>query len=282
MKLYVEKEKVIYEDGDTINVPLTLDCGQAFRWKKCGENSFCAPIGDDVITVSYDNKKIEFSSMCDPDNLKETVAEYFDLYRDYTKIESTIKKDKYVAEGMEICRGIRILKQQPFEALISFIISQNNNVPRIKGIIDTLCRNFGNELSEGLFSFPKPETLAKLTEEDLAVLHSGYRAAYIIDASQKVYSGEINLDILANLDDNICKEKLLSIKGVGGKVAACVMLFGLGKLNAFPMDVWMKRVVKILYSDNPDFISSFGGYAGVAQQYLFVLARIEKYLEKFN
>lgn len=282
MKLYTQGNSVIYEDGDMINIPLTLDCGQAFRWKECGENMFRAPVKGHVITVSQTGGRIEFSSSCGADTLKALVTEYFDLNRNYTGIEKIISKDRYVAEGMQTCRGIRILRQDPFEALISFIISQNNNVPRIKGIIETLCRSFGRELEYGLYSFPEPETLANLTEEDLAVLHSGYRAAYIIDASKKVVSGEINLDILSSVDDNICNEKLLSIKGVGGKVAACVMLFGLGKLNAFPMDVWMKRVVKVLYPDSPDFISSFEGYAGVAQQYLFVLARMEKYLDKFN
>ena len=275
-------EKGIYcEPTGEINLPLTLDCGQAFRWKGVG-SGFRAAIGDKLVHVRCEGKGLLFSSQCDKSCLAETVTEYFDLDRDYTEIESLISADAYVAEAMQSCKGIRILKQQPFEALISFIISQNNNVPRIKNIIETLCCTFGNELADGVYSFPEPKRLAILSEQELAPLRCGYRARYIIEAANKVASGELDLEAAAKADEEECMRMLKSVTGVGDKVAACVMLFGLGKLDAFPLDVWMKRVVKILYSEVSDVKSLFGGYSGVAQQYLFVLARQEKYLEKFK
>lgn len=223
-----------------------------------------------------------FSADCELDALEQTVTEYFDLDRDYSEIERVISADGYVAEAMKSCKGIRILKQKPFEALISFIISQNNNVPRIKNIIEALCSTFGEELSDGIFSFPEPDRLAALGQEELASLRCGYRARYIIEAAKKVASGELDLEAAAKADEEKCMSMLKSITGVGDKVAACVMLFGLGRLDSFPLDVWMKRVVRTLYSEVSDVRSLFGGYSGVAQQYLFVLARQEKYLDKFK
>ena len=267
-------------DAAGINLPLTLDCGQAFRWRPRGEG-FRAAVGDKLITVAESGGELLFSADCEPDALAAAVTAYFDLDRDYAEIERVISSDSYVAEAMKTCRGLRILKQEPFEALISFIISQNNNVPRIKNIVETLCGCFGEELADGVSSFPTPERLASLNEEDLAPLRCGYRARYIIEASKKVASGELDLDAAAVAEEEACMLALKGITGVGDKVAACVMLYGLGRLDSFPMDVWMKRVVRVLY-EGADVRGIFGGYAGVAQQYLFVLARQEKYLDKFS
>ena len=264
-----------------INLPLTLDCGQAFRWRRHGDG-FRAAVGDKLITVSERPDGLCFSAECDADALAAAVASYFDLDRDYAEIERIISADPYVAEAMNTCRGLRILKQEPFEALISFIISQNNNVPRIKNIVETLCGRFGAPLGDGISSFPAAEKLASLSEDDLAPLRCGYRARYIIEAARKVASGELDLDAAAEADEDSCMLALKGVTGVGDKVAACVMLYGLGRLDSFPMDVWMKRVVRVLYEGDPDVRARFGGYAGVAQQYLFVLARQEKYLDKFG
>ncbi len=279
---FERKEKGIYcELADGINLPLTLDCGQAFRWRPEGDG-FRAAVGDNLISVREEGRGLLFSADCASDALEQTVTTYFDLDRDYALIEKTIASDGYVAEAMKTCKGIRILKQDPFEALISFIISQNNNVPRIKGIIEALCDAFGERLSDDVSSFPSAEKLAKLSESELAPLRCGYRARYIIDAAKKVASGELDLEVATKADEQTCMEMLKKVMGVGDKVAACVMLFGLGRLDSFPLDVWMKRVVKVLYSEVDDVRLLFGGYSGVAQQYLFVLARQEKYLDKFN
>ena len=264
-----------------MNLPLTLDCGQAFRWRPQGAG-FRAAVGDKLITVEERGEGLFFSADCEPDELAAAVTAYFDLDRDYGEIERVISADAYVAEAMKTCRGLRILKQEPFEALISFIISQNNNVPRIKKIVETLCGCFGEPLGDGIYSFPAAERLASLEEADLDPLRCGYRARYIIEAAQKVASGELDLDSAAEADEDACMRALKGVTGIGDKVAACVMLYGLGRLDSFPMDVWLKRVVKVLYDGDLDVHGHFGGYAGVAQQYLFVLARQEKYLDKFD
>ena len=268
-------------DPSGINLPLTLDCGQAFRWRPCGDG-FRAAVGDKLITVAKCEDGLCFSADCDPEALAAAVTSYFDLDRDYAEIERVISADPYVAEAMKTCRGLRILKQEPFEALVSFIISQNNNVPRIKNIVETLCGCFGEPLGDGVSSFPTAERLASLDEDDLAPLRCGYRARYIIEAARKVASGELDLAAAAEADEGSCMLALKGVTGVGDKVAACVMLYGLGRLDSFPMDVWMKRVVRVLYDGAIDVHGHFGGYAGVAQQYLFVLARQEKYLDKFG
>ncbi|MBO4934109.1 MAG: DNA-3-methyladenine glycosylase 2 family protein [Clostridia bacterium] len=271
----------IYCGSCGINLPLTLDCGQAFRWRPYGDG-FRAAVGDKLITVAERAGGLFFSADCDTGLLAAAVTSYFDLDRDYAEIERVISADPYVAEAMNTCRGLRILKQEPFEALISFIISQNNNVPRIKNIVETLCGCFGTPLGDGISSFPSAEKLASLSEEDLAPLRCGYRARYIIEAARKVASGELDLSAAAAADEETCMLALKGVTGVGDKVAACVMLYGLGRLDSFPMDVWMKRVVRVLYDGSIDVRGHFGGYAGVAQQYLFVLARQEKYLDRFG
>ena len=281
MRFEYAENGIYCEPKGGINLPLTLDCGQAFRWREGGAG-FRAPVGDILVTVSESGNGLLFSADGDLDALAAAVTEYFDLDRDYGKIERTISADAYVKEAMLTCRGLRILRQEPFEALISFIISQNNNVPRIKKIIETLCGCFGKPLADGVNAFPDAETLAALDEADLAPLHCGYRARYIIEAARKTASGELDLGYAAKCGEDECADILKSVTGVGDKVAACVMLFGLGRLDSFPMDVWMKRVVKVLYGGDPDVRERFGGYAGVAQQYLFVLARQEKYLDRFN
>lgn len=281
MGFAIAENGIIIEPKGGINLPLTLDCGQAFRWREV-EGGFRAPVGNKLVTVAENEDGLFFSADCEPEALAAAVTEYFDLDRDYGEIERVISADPYVAEAMKTCRGLRILKQPPFEALISFIISQNNNVPRIKGIVEKLCGCFGELIGDGVYSFPSAERLASLSEDDLAPLRCGYRARYIIEAARKVASGELDLDAAAEAEEGACIRALKGVTGIGDKVAACVMLYGLGKLDSFPMDVWMKRVVKVLYDGASDVRERFGGYAGIAQQYLFVLARQEKYLDKFG
>ena len=281
MRFETAENGIYCEPKGRINHPLTLDCGQAFRWRET-EGGFRAPVGDKLVTVSESGNGLLFSADCEPEALADAVTGYFDLDRDYARIERVISADAYVKEAMQTCSGLRILKQPPFEALISFIISQNNNVPRIKKIIDKLCGCFGKPLADGVNAFPDAKTLAALDETDLEPLHCGYRARYIIEAARKVASGELDLGYAAECEEDECVSALKGVTGVGDKVAACVMLYGLGRLDCFPMDVWMKRVVKVLYDGDPCVKERFGGYAGVAQQYLFVLARQEKYLEKFS
>jgi N-glycosylase/DNA lyase len=171
--------------------------------------------------------------------------------------------------------GIRILRQDKWEALCSFIISQCNNIPRIKKIVETLCSTFGDPVElngKTFYTFPSADRVASLEAEDLAPLRCGYRAPYIIDAARAVASGELNLEELSRKDFNTALKTLKSLNGVGDKVANCVILFGLCMLNAFPIDVWMKKAIKEHYGDGFD-PKIFGDYAGIAQQYMFYYAR---------
>jgi N-glycosylase/DNA lyase len=191
--------------------------------------------------------------------------EFFDLKRDYAALSESYE-DEHLVKACSQFPGIRILKQDEWEAICSFIISANNNIPRIKGIIKRLCESFGEDTGNG-FSFPAPEKLCDLTPDDLAPIRSGFRAKYIIDAAKKLTSGEVDIEKIKALPFDDAKAELLKIKGVGEKVAQCALLYGFGRVEAFPRDVWVKRIVEELYPDGlPECIK---GSEGIAQQYLF-------------
>ena len=203
---------------------------------------------------------------------KEYWTVYFDCSTDYEKIIEQFSADSVLKEASQQNRGIRILRQEPFETLISFIISQNNNIKRIAGIIDRLCAGFGDRIGTnsdggGVYAFPSAEALAGLSESDLAPLRAGFRARYILDAARKVQSGEIDLDGIYDMSYEDAKAHLKTITGVGDKVADCVLLFAYHKTEAFPSDVWIKRIVAEYYADG--LPECMGDYRGIAQQYLF-------------
>lgn len=249
----------------------TLMCGQCFRFKENADGSFTGIAYGKVITLSKTGDTLVlYTNEADFLNIW---YDYFDLGLDYGKIKADLSLvHPTLKEAAKFAPGIRILKQEPFEALISFIISQNNNIKRISGIVKRLCELCGEEISEGLYAFPTPEALGKFTAEDLAPIRAGFRAKYIVDAVKKVNSGEVDLKKLEAMDYDDAKAELLKIKGVGSKVADCVLLYGLHNLRGFPMDVWMKRAMAVLF---PDFTGKdFGEYAGIAQQYIFHFARL--------
>ena len=261
------------ENLKNLSLSETLDCGQAFRWQEISDNMWqgvafgrCLKIGfsEGVFTL-YDTTIDEFYSLWE---------NYFDLSRDYGKIITEISADKTLKQASAFAEGIRILNQEPWEVLCSFIISQNNNIPRIKGIISRLCENFGERLDGGFYTFPTAEKIASLTLDDLAVLRSGFRAKYILDAAGKVASGQVNLTALRNMDTLSARRELMKIYGVGEKVADCALLFGLGHIDAFPKDVWIKRAMaKLFDGELPECALPF---AGIAQQYIFHYARMTK------
>ena len=176
-----------------------------------------------------------------------------------------------VRNALNSAKGIRILRQDRWETLCSFIISQNNNIPRIKGIIGRLCEAFGERIDGG-YAFPSADRIASLTEEQLAPIRSGFRARYILDAARRVTDGRTDLDAVSAMIYDDAKKYLMQIKGVGNKVADCVLLFGYGFFDAFPKDVWIKRVIEKYYGENFDE-SIFKPYGGIAQQYLFYSER---------
>lgn len=254
----------------------TLCCGQSFRWRELPDGRFTGTAMSRTVVVGIEGNDliIEGASAEDFENIWKL---YFDLDFDYVALKEDLsKKHPILSEAAKFAPGIHILRQEPFEALISFIISQNNNIKRIEGIVQRLCENFGEELACGGFAFPTAEKLASLCEEDLKPLRAGFRNRYILDAAKKVYSGEVNLERCRTLSFADAKKELMTIVGVGEKVADCVLLYGLHRTEAFPMDVWMKRAMSVLFPDvEPEF---FGEYAGIAQQYIFHYSRMNPQL----
>ena len=264
--------KIKITDVHDLDLEQTLDCGQSFRWKPQDDGSFHGVAYGKSVTVSLDKTDMYIENAT-ADDFKNIWYSYFDFSLDYGKIREEISTIHPVLnEAAKYAPGIRILRQEPFEALCTFIISQNNNIKRIKGIVQRLCENFGEEISPGDFAFPTPQKMAELSADDLAPLRAGFRNRYLIDAAQKVYSGEVDLESCRTLDYEQARKELMKITGVGVKVADCTLLFGLHRIEAFPVDVWMKRAMEKLF---PGMMpSDFGDCAGIAQQYIFHYSRM--------
>lgn len=251
----------------------TLDCGQCFRFTYTEPHGWVGVVENHPLCIREENGQI----ILEGDAFSGFEAywrRYFDLDRDYPAIGQQFAHIPSIKAGMSFAPGIRILRQPAFEAMIGFIISQNNHLQRIKSIMARLCENFGEPLETPfgkLYTFPTPETLSCLREEDLAPLRSGWRAAYILDAARRVASGELVLNEIAVMPLEKARKELQKIHGVGPKVAECILLYGMGRLEAFPMDVWMKRAMKTWLPDTGP--ADLGEYAGIAQQYLFHYSR---------
>jgi N-glycosylase/DNA lyase len=256
---------VVSLDGNAFDPDATFGCGQCFRWEKRDDNSWTGVVYGQTMTVRKRDSRflIEGAGGADAD----LIAGYFDLDRDYATIAGKLCCDPPLAAAIAFAPGIRILRQEPWEALCSFIISQNNNIPRIKGIVARLCAQFGDEIGDGQYAFPAASRIAALTIDELAPLRSGFRAAYILDAARRVASGEVPLGDLSAIPLDDARGALMKIKGVGPKVAECALLFGCGRFDAFPVDVWVKRVLARFYPDG--FPQHLMRYGGLAQQYLF-------------
>ena len=249
----------------------TFDCGQCFRFEVDEKSATGYAFGRKMSFTLLSESEL-FISPC-------TLAEYYEIWEKYLGLDTdygalrdelkvTRNGDIKLFEAMETGKGIRILRQEPWETLCSFIISQNNNIPRIKKIISSLCKA-GAEISGGSENeFPSPQTLEKMGVDGLFALKTGFRAAYLYDAATKVLSGEVDLGAVFDMPYAEAEKELCKIKGVGPKVAACTLLFGFGKLDAFPIDVWVKRVLAEYYGGEASAVD-FGRYAGLAQQYLF-------------
>ncbi len=252
----------------------TLDCGQAFRWKPSPEDPelWCGTAYGRYLTLRKMGNELELS--CAQEDMDGVWHAYFDLSEDYARIRGELSGlSPVLREAAEFAPGIRILRQEPWEALCSFIMSQNNNISRIKGLVNNFCRMFGEPIpGTDMRSFPGPETVAALFIEDLEPLRSGYRAPYILDAARKVAGGEIDLGRILREPAGYGREELRRIKGVGPKVAECALLYGFHKTECFPMDVWMKRAMaRLLPGMAPE---DFGPNAGLAQQYIFHYSRM--------
>ncbi len=268
-----ENNNVYVKNIKTFNLAQTLDCGQAFRWREIskdvwqgvayGKKLKLEKTAEDTV-ILYDTAKEDFENLW---------REYFDLDRDYDEIIVKISSNTVLKTAAEYGYGIRVLNQEPWETLCSFIISQNNNIARIKGIIERLCENFGEE-KNGYYTFPTAEKIASLTLDDLEVLRAGFRAKYILDAALKVSNGEVDLNSLSALSTDDARKELMKIKGVGPKVADCALLFSHRHTSAFPKDVWINRAMDKLFDGKlPPQAEEF---AGIVQQYIFYYARETK------
>ena len=280
------EQTYILENSQSFEPVHIFECGQCFRWKKQQDNSYTGVFNNNVINVKKEMERVIFTGNCNED-IKTVCIDYFDLNRNYENIKTELSKiDKYLENSIKYGNGIRILHQNLWETLISFIISANNNIPRIKTIIERISKKYGNKIvfqNEIYYTFPTPSELSNATVEDLHNLGLGFRDVRVYETIQKTLRKEIDLKKLEK-EENIetLRNKLLEIPGVGPKVADCIMLFSLKKYEVFPVDVWVKRVISELYFENieqkPQTIQKFaknqyGNLAGLAQQYLFYWRR---------
>ncbi len=260
---------VILEDVACLNLDLTLDCGQAFRWEKQEDGSWSGVAEGVFLNIAKKDNKIILKNTT-RENFEKIWLNYFDFEKNYSEICRRLKQDKLIAPTVDEYYGIRIVNQNSWEALCSFVISQQNNIKRIKGIIDRLCKAYGDEIGNGFYSFPSAEKLSTLSVDDFEKLGTGYRAKYLEKLAKDVASGVIDLEKIKMLSLEEARKELLNIYGVGIKVANCALLFGFGFYDAFPVDVWMKRVMEYYPNGLPE---CFNGIGGIAQQYLFHWAR---------
>ncbi len=283
MNIKEYKNSVILKNINHFSPKHTFLCGQCFRWDEEPDGSFTGVAFSKVVNISAGENEIIIKNI----SLSEFESQwkyYLDLDTDYGLIKKEFENDANVKKAMEFGWGIRILNQEFFECLISFIISTQNTIPRIKKIVSKLSEMYGTKLEfEGkeYYAFPTLEQLKDVSKESLSDLKAGYRADYIVDAVKKILSGEVRIDGINKFSYEQAKNELMKIKGVGPKVADCVLLFSTNKKEAFPIDVWVKRTMQTLYLSEKSTVkeiekfasSHFGKYAGVAQQYLFYYSR---------
>ena len=252
-----------------LDLKKTFECGQCFRWEAQPDGTYSGVACGKELRL----RETDGAVFCGAPAAELPLwRRYFDLDTDYAAYEKRFTVPPYLRECTAYGRGIRILRQDPWEALCSFILSQCNNIPRIKKIVSALCRDFGSELPGGAFSFPSAARLAPLSVADLAPLRAGYRTSYVLAAARAVDSGALDLSALEALPDDEALEKVCTLPGVGVKVANCFLLFGLHKMSRFPVDVWMRRALTAHFP--PDFDpGSLGPGAGLAQQYIFYYER---------
>lgn len=262
-------DDIVLNDVKCLDLDLTLDCGQAFRWEKQEDGSWSGVVKGVFLNISRDNDTVVLKNTSKAD-FENIWMDYFDFNKDYAKICGRLKQDRLLSHTVDEYYGIRILNQDSWETLCSFVISQQNNIKRIKGILNRLCRAYGDEIGNGFYSFPTAERLSQLSVEDFEALGTGYRAKYLERLSKDAAQGKIDFEKIKALPLDEARKELLNIYGVGNKVADCVLLFGFGFYDAFPVDVWMKRVMEYYPDGLPE---CFNGIGGIAQQYLFHWAR---------
>lgn len=296
MKVKYEDNRIIAGGIKDFNARQVFDCGQCFRFESADDGSYTGTARGRIINVSCEKNTLTIANASETDMTAEEMqkdfeniwSEYFDLERDYSKIKKSLRKrDPIIGKAIEAGEGIRILKQNPWETVVSFIISQNNNIPRIKKCIDSLAENFGQRIGRSrpefggreYFDIPSFEVMSGLNLEDLDVCRLGYRSRYLIETA-----GTIAKDggkKLYELSGDEAFAYVSSLCGVGPKVANCITLFSMEGLDRFPVDVWIKKIMHEMYGFDEDDMTGmeefaremYGKYGGIAQQYLFYYAR---------
>ena len=285
----MEEQEYILKNQKSFCMKHIFECGQCFRWNKEDDGSYTGVIKDAVLNVNQIDNKIIFKGISEK-NLKDIVIEYFDLNHNYEELKEKLSKiDDFMKKSIEFGEGIRILNQDLWECIISFIISANNNIPRIKKIIEAISKKYGKKIiwnDKEFHLFPTVDELSKATVEELRSLGTGFRDKRIFDTTQKIYNKEVNLERIQNMQSSKeIEEELLKLDGVGPKVANCIMLFSLKRYDVFPIDVWVRRVMNDLYihKENEEQVNKkelqnlanekYKDLAGMAQQYLFYWRR---------
>ena len=286
----MQEQQYILKNATSFEPKHIFECGQCFRWDEEQDGSYTGIVKNNVINVKKVDNSIIFLSY-GADKLEQLAIDYFDLSRDYEEIKSTLSKiDIYLENSIKYGSGIRILNQDLWETIISFIISANNNIPRIKGIINRISQKYGNKIEwkgKKYYTFPTVENLAKASVEDLRALGLGFRDVRVYETTHKVLNKEVDLNKMhEEKDTQKVRDTLLTLSGVGPKVADCILLFStLKRFEVFPIDVWVRRVMNELYIKNEDETKvnkkeieklakeKYGDLEGLAQQYLFYWKR---------
>lgn len=286
----MQEQKIILQDIEAFELKDIFECGQCFRWNRQEDGSYTGVFGENVLNVKKEHEAILMEGLCKKD-IKDTVEEYFDLNRDYDQIKEKLAQiDKNMEISVKYGQGIRLLNQDLWETILSFIISANNNIPRIKGIIERLSQTYGDKIiwrGKAYYTFPTAEQLKEVTVKEYRDLGLGFRDKRLYETTQMIVNKKVDLNKMQENPNTLeVREQLLTLSGVGPKVADCILLFStLKRLEVFPIDVWVRRVMNDLYIQQPDetkvskkqiekiATEKFGDLAGLAQQYLFYWRR---------
>ena len=285
MKFTQEKTTLIVSEVRDFDIAQTLECGQCFHFEKLREMEYGVVYKKNLLHIKQEGDKL-YCFDTDEETFQKIWMDYFDLERNYAEIKQIlVNSDERLTHAIKVNSGVRILNQDFTETLLSFIISQNKQIPHIRKIVRELSEKYGDFLGElsgiQFYAFPDEEQIANITEENYRECKTGFRAPYLLDAGKKLQFSEYTTQNLKQAGYDEAKKILMQIKGVGEKVANCVLLFALGYRNAFPVDVWIKRIMEEMYFEDSAYAQTimkfarekFGDYGGYAQQYLFYYAR---------
>ena len=282
-----DQNNLILTEAADFDLKHIFECGQCFRWDLQNDGSYLGIAFGKALKINCPSPGTLVLYETSPEDFHSIWKHYFDFERDYGRIKAVLSQDPIMKQAVGCGHGIRILRQELWETVVSFIISSSNNIPRIKKIIDALCKSFGNKIEymgNIYYSFPPPEALAGCTLDELSVIRAGYRDKYILDAAKRFASGSLSPEHFQGLETPQAKKLLMEMNGVGSKVSDCILLFGLNRFDSFPVDVWIKRIMERLYFGSPQSndkierfaLQKFGNLSGIAQQYLFFYAREQK------